>query len=310
MNMDPPVLPYLPTINQQINQPVNFMYPVDYNYYFQNNYQEPQVPIPYHYNTVASSSGANNSTSATVAAANGISNAMNTLNNGFSNQANLNVNINMSGNVSNKDQSYHIHSITQQYIPSLSYPPHVFLEKISNSLPIPPLSKVPNRPSIYQHLNQKLSKRKSKFTKVQDDLIVKLKQEGKNWVEIAEITKVGSYLAARNRYQVIIGQQGNNNSSSWNNGYTNLLKTLLDKYEIEKWRFICDELNKATNKDFKVEELQKIIQTLFMANPYNFNLNDDLINELEKEKRMTEKAVESLKNNDIEVFLNYDFQHQ
>lgn len=179
-----------------------------------------------------------------------------------------------------------------------------FLDTITPYLPVPPLSKVPSRPSL-QYYHQKPNKRKSKFTKYQDDLIVQLKEEGKSWVEIAEISKVGSYLAARNRYQVIIGQQGNNNANLWHLDYSVLLKKLLDKYEHEKWKFITMELNKATNKNYTIKEVQEVISSLFGYNPYSFQVNENLVHELIKEKKVTDRAIESMKNNDFDDFLSY-----
>lgn len=167
-----------------------------------------------------------------------------------------------------------------------------FPERLQQLLPAPPLSLVPVRPEISYSLQQKRAKRKSKFSKVQDDLIVTLKKKGKSWVEIAEISGVGSYLAARNRYQVIVGQQGNNNSSSWNQEDKVHLQNVLDAGELEKWRFIALELNRATNKNFTALECREITRMMFWADPGSFGVNEDTINECLKEKKMTEKASE------------------
>ena len=123
-------------------------------------------------------------------------------------------------------------------------------------------------------------------------MIVNLKKKGKSWVEIAEITGVGSYLAARNRFQVIVGQQGNNNSSAWDNTDKLFLNQLLDAGEIEKWRFICCELNKLTNKNFTDYECREMIRQLFWLNPASFGVNEETIIESQKEKKLTEKTIE------------------
>lgn len=168
-----------------------------------------------------------------------------------------------------------------------------FYHRLQSLLPAPPLIKCANRQTMTINVSQKRAKRKSKFSKVQDDLIVELKHSGKNWAEIADITKVGSYLAARNRYQVIVGQQGNNNSSSWDDNDNYLLKTLLDKYEVAKWRYITNELNKVTNKNYEVEEVQQLLCQLVYLNPSSFGLTENLITELMKERRVTEKSMSS-----------------
>ncbi|ODV70431.1 hypothetical protein HYPBUDRAFT_89718, partial [Hyphopichia burtonii NRRL Y-1933] len=167
------------------------------------------------------------------------------------------------------------------------------IEKLQELLPVPPLAKAPIRPDINLTTNQKRAKRKSKFTQRQDELIVSLKRKGKSWVEIAEITEVGSYLAARNRYQVIVGQQGNNNSSSWNQEDKVLLKKILDSAEIEKWQFIANEFNKATGKNYTDVDCRDFIKLLFWMNPLNFQINEDTLIECEKEHKITEKALES-----------------
>lgn len=285
--MDPPMmLPFLPSINQSIYQmDYPYLYPINHGQgQAQSNIPTQSVPQPPSQpmqsqipnQSILQTIGNQNIQSQSIAQSQGV-----------------------------YSQPYQ--TMSQQATPLISYSPSQFMEKLHQILPLTPLRKLPNRPNIYQHLNAKRSKRKSKFTKLQDDLIVKLKNDGKNWVEIAEFTKVGSYLAARNRYQVIIGQQGNNNSSSWNQDYNNLLKSLLDKYENEKWKFITIELNKVTGKNFTVEDIKNLVKHLFNSNPFNFNVNDELINELIKEKKITEKAFETVKNNDYDDFLNYDF---
>ncbi|KAL7666731.1 hypothetical protein ABC855_g391 [[Candida] zeylanoides] len=159
-------------------------------------------------------------------------------------------------------------------------------------LPSPPLAKAKVRPELNYSINQKRVKRRSKFTKEQDELVVALKKSGKSWVEIAEISKVGSYLAARNRYQVIVGQQGNNNSSSWGAEDKAVLRKKLDEAELEKWEYLSQELNKATGKNFTAKECRVAIQVLFKRDPLQFGVNEVTIQECEKERKITEKANE------------------
>ncbi|KAG5419389.1 ADF1 [Candida metapsilosis] len=167
-----------------------------------------------------------------------------------------------------------------------------FPERLQSILPHPPLSKAPVRPDITVSSTAKRAKRKSKFTPEQDDLIVSLKRKGKSWVEIAEITGVGSYLTARNRYQVIVGQQGNNNSSAWDNNDKIFLRNLLDPAEFEKWRYIASELNKSTNKNFNDFEVREMVRVLFWSNPASFGVSEESIKEALKEKKLTDKTIE------------------
>lgn len=165
-----------------------------------------------------------------------------------------------------------------------------FAEKLQEVLPVPPLSKMPIRADMNINLNQKRTKRKTKFTKKQDELILSLKKEGKSWAEIAEFSGVGSFLAARNRYQVIVGQQGNNNSSSWNGEDTETLRSMLDDGELAKWKYISVKLNKATNKYFSPKECRDMVRCLFWSNPLSFEVHEEVLNECIKEKRMTRKS--------------------
>lgn len=192
----------------------------------------------------------------------------------------------------------------------ISHHTNVILQ-LQDLLPKPPLSKAPTRPDINFSLLQKRGKRKSKFTKSQDELILSLKKKGKSWVEIAEVSGVGSYLAARNRYQVIVGQQGNYNSFVWTAENKVYLQKLLDAGELEKWSFISFDLNKATNKKFSSEECQEIIRFLFWSDPNAFGITENTIVECIKEKKLTEKAIEQNKQNlkKIKKGLKNDFQY-
>lgn len=103
---------------------------------------------------------------------------------------------------------------------------------------------------------------------------------------------MGSYLTARNRYQVIVGQQGNNNSSAWDNNDKIFLRNLLDPAEFEKWRYIASELNKSTNKNFSDFEVREMVRVLFWLNPASFGVSEELIKEAIKEKKQTDKTIE------------------
>lgn len=169
--------------------------------------------------------------------------------------------------------------------------PQDLVKGLQDTLPVPPLSKAPTRPETRPQVGQKRAKRMSKFTKEQDELILKLKREGKTWVEIADIAKVGNYLAARNRYQVIVGQQGNNNSSSWGHKDRLVLHSLLDSAELEKWQYIAAEMRKATGKDFSDKECRDIVRYYFWLDPYSFGVYENSMQEVIKEKHITEKAI-------------------
>lgn len=128
----------------------------------------------------------------------------------------------------------------------------------------------------------KRTKRKSKFTKEQDEMIIDMKRRGKSWVDIAEITGVGSFLTARNRYQVLMGQQGVA-STIWSAKDTTSLQHIVDQGELEKWRFISRELYKLTGKFFTDVQCRDMIRVLFLNNPEEFGVGLEALDELEKE---------------------------
>lgn len=167
-----------------------------------------------------------------------------------------------------------------------------FIERLQELLPTPPLLRAPTRPDMTLSHTHRRTKRKSKFTKHQDEMIVRLKKEGRPWVEIAEVVGVGSYLAARNRYQVIVGQQGNNNSLSWTSEDRDELQKLLDSAEMDKWRYISQELSKATGKAYGADECREYARMMFWQNPAAFGVNEETIIELQKEKRATERLLQ------------------
>lgn len=156
----------------------------------------------------------------------------------------------------------------------------------------PPLSKAPVRPDVMFMGSQRRPKRKSKFTKLQDSMIIRLKKEGRLWVEIADIAGVGSYLAARNRYQVIVGQQGNNNSLSWTAEDRRQLHLLLDAAEVDKWRYVALELFKATGKHYTPHEVQQFTRQMLWLNPAAMGVLEKLVVELRREKKITERILQ------------------
>lgn len=170
-----------------------------------------------------------------------------------------------------------------------------FMDRLREALPEPPLANAPTRlDSVGTSLRK--ARRKSKFTKEQDLLIVRLKQEGRTWQEIAHITGVGSYLAARNRYQVIVGQQGNNNLLSWMFDGRDLLQSLLDEAEREKWDHIAKNLSKATGKMFDARECQELARQMFWADPDLMGITEETIDELLKEKNITLRLLDPREN--------------
>ncbi len=144
-------------------------------------------------------------------------------------------------------------------------------------LPEPPLRNQPLQ-TEFAEATLKRSKRKSKFTREQDEMIVDLKSKGKSWIDIAQITGVGSFLAARNRYQVLIGQQGVG-SSVWGTVDSQNLQNLVDEGELEKWRFIAREMYKLTGKSFTDAQCRELIRELFLEDPTEFGVNEESVSE-------------------------------
>lgn len=144
-------------------------------------------------------------------------------------------------------------------------------------LPEPPLRNQPLQTELAES-TLKRSKRKSKFTREQDEMIVSLKSKGKSWVDIAQITGVGSFLAARNRYQVLIGQQGVG-SSVWGSADSQNLQSLVDEGELEKWRFIAREMYKLTGKSFTDVQCRELIREMFLEDPTDFGVDEEVLRE-------------------------------
>ncbi|QRG40221.1 hypothetical protein FDK38_004685 [Candidozyma auris] len=165
------------------------------------------------------------------------------------------------------------------------------LEKIQLLLPPPPLSKAPLRPDSSAVFPGRRTKRKSKFTKEQDQLIVSLKRQGRSWVEIADIANVGSYLTARNRYQVIVGQQGSAHLCPWSQDNKMYLQRLLDGAELAKWDFIAKELSKQTGKHFTSKECREYARFLLFSSPESMGVTQRTVSDLEREHEITEKIM-------------------
>ncbi|GMM29152.1 hypothetical protein DAMA08_018680 [Martiniozyma asiatica (nom. inval.)] len=125
----------------------------------------------------------------------------------------------------------------------------------------------------------KRSQRRSKFTQEQDYIITSMKRKGKSWIEIAEAAGVESYLAARNRYQVLIGQQGGG-TSECGPEETLELRTLLDEGEIEKFKFINKEFKKSTGKEVDVKDIRELVRYLFWKDPGQFDVEESYLSEL------------------------------
>lgn len=141
------------------------------------------------------------------------------------------------------------------------------------NVPVPPLSKAtPINPAALQSDTTPRPKKKSKYNTEQDNIILRLKKEGKSWGEISDAAKCGNSLAARNRYQVLIGQQGGG-AVVWEAGDAQSLKDLLEEGEKAKWNYVSAELSKVRNKTLTARACQKKIRSLFLANPANFGLS-------------------------------------
>ncbi|KAF3989278.1 hypothetical protein FT663_02825 [Candidozyma haemuli var. vulneris] len=164
------------------------------------------------------------------------------------------------------------------------------IERLQLLLPAPPLAKAPLRPEPLTTMSPRRTKRKSKFTREQDQLILSLKRQGRSWVEIADITNVGSYLAARNRYQVIVGQQGSTNLS-FSPESKQYLQKLLDAGELCKWDYIAQRLSRSTGKHFTSKACREYARFLLFSDPESLGVNQRTVQELEKEHEATDKLL-------------------
>lgn len=115
------------------------------------------------------------------------------------------------------------------------------------------------------------TRKRSKYTREQDEVILEMKARGANWSEIAEHAQCDNSLAARNRYQVLIGQQGGG-THTWSREECRALQTLLDEGERAKWLYIAAELTKKQKKEFTIEACHYKISQLFADNPESFGV--------------------------------------
>lgn len=156
----------------------------------------------------------------------------------------------------------------QGYLPSSFFPPPTS----PLSIPEPPLATAtPINPSALQSDPQPRPKKKSKYSTEQDNIIIKMKREGKTWIEISEAAQCGNALAARNRYQVLIGQQGGG-AVVWETEDTLSLKNLLEEGEKAKWKYIAEELSRRRNKKLTSSDCQKKTKEIFDENPAFFGI--------------------------------------
>lgn len=172
---------------------------------------------------------------------------------------------------------------------------------ISESMVIPPFKNLrPNKSALVAE-KPKRSKRKSKFTPEQDKLIVRLKNENKTWVEIAEIAKVESYLTARNRYQVLIGQQGSS-SHDFTEEDLDSLKQIVDEAEIEKMKHLSKEFRKCTGKLCTYKQVRELIRYMFWKDPEQFDIGPTYLQELNRLQRLREeeRVKESIRTDDYD----------
>lgn len=153
--------------------------------------------------------------------------------------------------------------------------------EISQNMVVPPFSTLKPSKSSMKTQKPKRSKRRSKFTQEQDLMIINMKKENKTWVEIAECAKVDSYLAARNRYQVLIGQQGGGTGECGPEDVL-VLKNIVDDGEVEKMKYLSKEFRKCTGKQCSYKQVRELIRYLFWKNTGKFDVGASYLQELER----------------------------
>ena len=153
--------------------------------------------------------------------------------------------------------------------------------EISQNMVVPPFNTLKPSKASMKAQKPKRSKRRSKFTEEQDLIIINMKKENKTWVEIAECAKVDSYLAARNRYQVLIGQQGGGTSECGPEDVL-VLKDIADDGEIEKMKYLSKEFRKCTGKLCSYKQIRELIRYLFWKNAGKFDVDASYLQELER----------------------------
>lgn len=149
----------------------------------------------------------------------------------------------------------------------------------SQRVPIPPYATLKPTGQSMRVQRPKRSKRRSKFTQEQDDIITSMKRQGKTWMEIADAAGVESYLAARNRYQVLIGQQGGGTSECGPEEVVEL-QSILDEAELEKLRFICKEFKKSTGRAVDSKDVRELLRMLFWRDPSRFDFDSEYLRQL------------------------------
>lgn len=155
--------------------------------------------------------------------------------------------------------------------------------KMSQTTPIPPFANVDPSSESLKEEHMKRNRRRSKFSREQDEMIINMKRAGKSWVDIADAAGVGSYLAARNRYQVLIGQQGGANSDSGPED-VETLREILDEGETEKWQYLAKQYSQARGQQAPPRQLREFIRYLFWKNPGMFDVDEKYLTELMKQQ--------------------------
>lgn len=134
----------------------------------------------------------------------------------------------------------------------------------------PPLSQAAPLNTASLSSDTERPKKKSKYSKEQDDTILELQKKHASWKEIAE-TVGCTELAARNRYQVLVGQQGG--SSILNSDEISKLKALLEEGEKKKWKVIAEKFSGKMNKKVSPQACQRKIKQLFFSNPGKYGIH-------------------------------------
>lgn len=154
-------------------------------------------------------------------------------------------------------------------------------ERLAKEMPLVPFGKLKPSAESMKVEKPKRSKRRSKFSPQQDDMILNMKRANKSWVEIAEVAGVDSFLAARNRYQVLIGQQGGSSSDCGPEDVL-ILKKVVDEAEIEKMKHLTKEFTKCTGKPCNYKQVRELIRYLFWKDASKFDVHDDYVDEVQK----------------------------
>lgn len=115
------------------------------------------------------------------------------------------------------------------------------------------------------------ARKQSKYTQKQDQTILELKAKGHNWADIARAADCQNQLAARNRYQVLIGQQGGA-AFFWTADDCAVLQSLLDEAERAKWLYIAEELTKKLNRKITIAMVHFRMAHIFCEDPLRFGI--------------------------------------